>query len=500
VPSSIHFNLAAAAHTAMLEHGFQPDFSDEARKQLAAIVAGPPRTESMLGKGEVKDLRGLLWSSIDNDTSKDLDQIEFAESLPDGRIRVLVGVADVDGTVQRGTPLDAHAASETTSVYTGLRVFPMFPVELSEGLTSLNESEDRAAVVTEFCVDAQGIVSDGQIYRALVRNQAQLAYNGVGAWLEGKGDAPSKVAASADLEKLLRLQDKAAQRMVGARFQHGALDLETIETRPVMAGEEAVDLVRQQKNRATSLIEEFMVAANGVMARFLEAAGVASLRRVVRVPKRWERIVELANGLGTSLPAEPDSKALNEFLLAQRAKDPVHFPDLSLAVIKLMGPGEYVMVKAGPSGSSETSPGHFGLAVQDYTHSTAPNRRFPDVVTQRLLKAVKAGADSPYSADALGQIAARCTLMEDGARRVEREMTKRIAAVVLHPRIGQSFDGIVTGVNQHGTFVRALEPHVEGMVINAGKLGGKGLDVGDRVTVKLVGTNPERGFIDFAVA
>jgi len=279
--------------------------------------------------------------------------------------------------------------------------------------------------------------------------------------------------------------------MVGARFQHGALDLETIETRPVMAGDEAVDLVRQQKNRATSLIEEFMVAANGVMARFLEAAGVASIRRVVRVPKRWERIVELANGLGTTLPAEPDSKALNEFLLAQRAKDPVHFPDLSLAVIKLMGPGEYVMVKPG-----EESPGHFGLAAQDYTHSTAPNRRFPDVVTQRLLKAVKAGADSPYSAEALGQIAARCTLMEDGARKVEREMTKRIAAVVLHPRIGQSFAGIVTGVNQHGTFVRALEPHVEGMVVR----GGKGLDVGDRVTVKLVGTNPERGFIDFAVA
>ena len=491
MPSSIHFNLVAAARAAMQEHGFQPDFSDAAQKQLAEIVADSPHAEPLLNHAEAKDLRGLLWSSIDNDTSKDLDQVEYAESLSDGRVRVLVGVADVDGTVKRGTALDAHAASETTSVYTGVRVFPMFPVELSEGLTSLNEHEYRNAVVTEFCVDAQGIVSDGQIYRALVRNQAQLAYNAVGAWLEGKGEAPAKVAASAELEKQLRLQDEAAQHMVGARFQHGALDLETIETRPVMQAGEAVDLVKQQKNRATSLIEEFMVAANGVMARFLEAAGVASIRRVVRVPKRWERIVELANGLGTSLPAEPDSKALNEFLLAQRAKDPVHFPDLSLAVIKLMGPGEYVMVKPG-----EESPGHFGLAAQDYTHSTAPNRRFPDVVTQRLLKAVKAGANSPYSAEDLGQIAARCTLMEDGARRVEREMSKRIAAVVLHPRIGQSFAGIVTGVNQHGTFVRALEPHVEGMVVR----GGKGLDVGDRVTVKLVGTNPERGFIDFAVA
>jgi exoribonuclease-2 len=491
VPSSYHFDLVAAAQAAMQEHGFQPEFSAAARTQLAEIVADPPHAESVIQQAGAKDLRGLLWSSIDNDASKDLDQIEYAESLPDGRIRVLVGVADVDGTVERGTPLDAHAASETTSVYTGVRVFPMFPAELSEGLTSLNEGEDRAAVVTEFCVAEHGICSEGVIYRALVRNQAQLAYNAVGAWLEGRGDVPAKVTASVELEKQLRLQDKAAQWMVGARFQHGALDLETIETRPVMQGDQAVDLARQQKNRATSLIEEFMVAANGVMARFLEAAGVASIRRVVRVPKRWERIVELANGLGTSLPAEPDSKALNEFLLAQRAKDPVHFPDLSLTVIKLMGPGEYVMVKPG-----EQSPGHFGLAAQDYTHSTAPNRRFPDVVTQRLLKAVKAGADSPYSADALRQIAARCTLMEDGARKVEREMTKRIAAVVLHPKIGQSFAGIVTGVNQHGTFVRALEPHVEGMVVR----GGKGLDVGDRVTVKLVGTNPERGFIDFAVA
>lgn len=491
MPSSIHFNLAAAARATMQEHGFQPDFSQDAQKQLAEIVAHSSTVEPSLHGMDFKDLRGLHWSSIDNDTSKDLDQIEYAEELSDGRIRVLVGVADVDGTVKRGTPIDAHAASETTSVYTGVRTFPMLPAELSEGLTSLNENEDRSVVVTEFCVGAQGICDEGTIYRALVRNRAQLAYNAVGAWLEGKGDAPAKVDASAELAKQLHLQDKAAQWMVGARFQHGALDLETIETRPVMLGGEAVDLARQTKNRATSLIEEFMVAANGVMARFLDEAKVASIRRVVRVPKRWERIVELANGLGTTLPAEPDSKALNEFLLAQRAKDPVHFPDLSLAVIKLMGPGEYVMVKPG-----EESPGHFGLAAQDYTHSTAPNRRFPDVVTQRLLKAVKAGAASPYSADDLGQIAARCTLMENNARKVEREMQKRIAAVVLHPRIGQSFAGVVTGVNQHGTFVRALEPHVEGMVVR----GGKGLDVGDRVTVKLVGTNPERGFIDFAVA
>jgi exoribonuclease-2 len=482
----VHFNLVAAAHASMLEHGFQPEFPAVAGAQLAAIQAHP---ELPAAPG-AQDLRKLLWSSIDNDTSKDLDQIEWAEQLGDGRIRVLVGVADVDARVTLGTVLDAHAKSETTSVYTGVKVFPMLPAELSEGITSLNENQDRVAVVIEFSVDKDGTASDGKSYRALVRNQAQLAYNGVGAWLEGAGPAPAKVAASSDLAAQLKLQDAAAQRMVGGRFQHGALDLETVETCPIMQADQAVDIVRQNKNRATSLIEEFMVAANGVIARTFEQAGVASIRRIVRVPKRWDRIVEVAQALGTTLPAQPDSKALNDFLLAQKQTDPVHFPDLSLTVIKLMGPGEYVLVKP-----NEPSPGHFGLAVQDYTHSTAPNRRFPDVVTQRLLKAWLAKADQPYSADDLNAIAVHCTLMEDNARKVERDMQKRIAAVVLHPRIGQSFPAIVTGVNKYGTFVRTLDPHVEGMVVQ----GGKGLDVGDKVTVKLISTDPQRGFIDFAV-
>jgi exoribonuclease-2 len=470
----------------MIEHGFQPDFPAGSDKEVAAIQAHP---ELPAAPG-AQDLRSLLWSSIDNDTSRDLDQIEWAEQLPDGRIRVLVGVADVDARVRPGTVIDGHAKSETTSVYTGVRVFPMLPAELSEGITSLNENEDRVAVVIEFCVDAAGTASDGKAYRALVRNQAQLAYNAVGAWLEGTGPAPAKVAASADLASQLKLQDAAAQRMVNGRFQHGALDLETIETRPVMLADQAVEIARLEKNRATSLIEEFMVAANGVIARHFEDAGVASIRRIVRTPKRWDRIVEVAEGLGTTLPATPDSKALNDFLLAQKQKDPDHFPDLSLAMIKLMGPGEYVLVKP-----NEVAPGHFGLAVQDYTHSTAPNRRFPDVVTQRLLKALLAKAAPPYSEGDLNEIATRCTLMEDNARKVEREMQKRIAAVVLHPRIGQSFPAIVTGVNQYGTFVRTLNPHVDGMVVS----GGKGLDVGDKVTVKLVSTDPQRGFIDFAV-
>ena len=485
------FNLVAAAHASMIEHGFNPDFPPAADAELAAIRAQSSAPSPMNSASEFKDLRELLWSSIDNDTSKDLDQIEWAEQLPDGRIRVLVGVADVDSRVLKGTVIDSHARTETTSVYTGVKVFPMLPAELSEGITSLNENEDRAAVVIEFKVDPQGNASNGAAYRALVRNRAQLAYNSVGAWLEGKSAPPNKVATNPQLAAQLKLQDKAAQAMEGSRFQHGALDLETIETRPVTLGGDVMELARLQKNRATSLIEEFMVAANGVMARTFDDQKVASIRRVVRTPKRWERIVELADGLGTNLPAEPDSKALNDFLLAQKGKDPDHFPDLSLAVIKLLGPGEYVLLKP-----NDPPIGHFGLAVQDYTHSTAPNRRFPDMVAQRLLKALLGKRAQPYSEDDLNAIAQRCTEMENAARKVEREMAKRIAAVVLRPRIGQNFRAVVTGINQYGTFVRALDPHVEGMLVR----GGHGLDVGDRLTVKLINTDPQHGFIDFAAA
>jgi exoribonuclease-2 len=468
----------------MIEHGFQPDFPPGTDTELTAIKAQPAAPSA----DGLTDLRNLLWSSIDNDTSKDLDQIEWAEQLPDGRIRVLVGVADVDSRVPRGTVIDKHAQFETTSVYTGVSIFPMLPTELSEGITSLNENQDRAAIVIEYCVDANGTTTDEKAYRALVHNRAQLAYPSIGAWLDGKAAPPPKVAASSDLAAQLKLQDAAAQRMAGGRYQHGALEFETIETQPVLVTDEIVGIAPIEKNRATSLIEEFMVASNGVVARTFESAGIASIRRIVQVPKRWDRIVELAAQKGTTLPADPDSKALNEFLLAQKQKDPDHFPDLSLAVIKLMGPGEYVLIKP-----NAPSPGHFGLAVRDYTHSTAPNRRFPDVVTQRLLKAWLSHNAAPYSEDDLNAIAQRCTLMEDAARKVEREMQKRIAAVVLHPRIGQTFQAIVTGATDHGTFVRTLDPHVEGMLVR----GGKGLDVGDRVTVKLVNTDPQRGYIDF---
>jgi VacB/RNase II family 3'-5' exoribonuclease len=482
----VHFNLVAAAHAAMLENGFQPDFPAGTDTELEQIKAQPA---AQPGDG-VTDLRSLLWSSIDNDTSKDLDQIEWAEQLPDGRIRVLVGVADVDARVHQGTILDKHAQTETTSVYTGVKVFPMLPTELSEGITSLNENEDRPAIVIEYAVDAAGNASDGKAYLALVRNRAQLAYPGIGAWLEGKAEPPAKVTASSDLAAQLKLQDTAAQRMEGNRFQHGALDIETIETRPVLITDQIVGIAPIQKNRATMLIEEFMIAANGVIARTFQDAGIASIRRIVRTPKRWDRIVELAKERkGVTLPAEPDSKALNDFLVAQKREDPDHFPDLSLMVVKLMGPGEYVLVKP-----NEPSPGHFGLAVQDYTHSTAPNRRFPDVVTQRLLKAHLSNQPEPYSESQLDAIATRCTQMEDAARKVEREMQKRIAAVALHPHIGQTYQAIVTGATDHGTFVRTLDPHVEGMLVQ----GGKHLDVGDRLTVKLVNTDPQRGYIDFS--
>jgi VacB/RNase II family 3'-5' exoribonuclease len=434
-------------------------------------------------------LRSLLWSSIDNDTSRDLDQIEAAERLPNGDVKVTVGIADVDAFVPKGTPIDLHAARETTTVYAGVRNFPMLPEELSTGATSLLEKQDLLSVVIEYVVGGNGIVSVSNVYRAVVRNKAQLQYNSVGAWLEGTGPAPPKVAASSDLQAQLKLQDEVAQKLKGQRFQNGALSLQTDELRPLMLNDQVVDVVKQQKNRATELIEDFMVAANGVVARMLEK--VSSLRRIVRTPERWDRIVQLAATKNEKLPAQPDSKALNDMLLRRKAADPDHFADVSLAVIKLIGPGEYVLERPG-----EPAPGHFGLAVQDYTHSTAPNRRFPDVVTQRLIKAMLAGKPNPYSDGELTAIAANCTQKENAAKKVEREMSKRLAAVAMQHRIGEVFDALVTGATDAGTFVRVLQPHIEGMLVQ----GGQGLDVGDKLRVKLIRTDVQRGYIDFARA
>jgi exoribonuclease II len=486
-PNPTHFDLQTAAKQIMLENGFAPDFPPEVQQQLAQLKRNPGRPAAGT---DVRDLRNLLWSSIDNDTSRDLDQIEFAEKLPDGTTRVLVGIADVDSFVPKGSPIDLHASRETCTVYTGVRNFPMLPEELSTGTTSLLEVDGKLSVVTEFVVDGSGEVGQHQIYPALVVNKAQLAYNAVGAWLEGTGPAPAKVAASAELQAQLKLQDEVAQALKNERHRHGALNIETAEVHPVVLNDQIIDLQKQEKNRATELIEDFMIAANGVVARTLEAAGISSIRRVVKTPERWDRIVALAAQQGGKLPAAADSKALNDFLQSRKAADPDHFADLSLAVIKLMGPGEYVLERPG-----QPSPGHFGLAVQDYTHSTAPNRRFADVVTQRLIKAVFGRQKSPYSDQDLEAIATNCTVKEDAARKVERAMSKRIAAVSMSSRIGQVFDAIVTGAGPKGTFVRVLKPHVEGMLMH-----GQGADVGDKLRVKLTCADPQRGFIDFVRA
>jgi exoribonuclease-2 len=477
-------DLQAAALEVMRQHGFNPDFLPAVQQQLQALRANPP---AIAVTKDIRDLRDLLWSSIDNDTSRDLDQIEVAQPLPNGDAKILVGIADVDAFVPKNSAIDQHAARETTTVYAGVRNFPMLPEELSTGKSSLLENQDRLSVVIEFVVDPSGHVSGGEVYRALVRNHAQLQYNSAGAWLEGTAAAPPKIAASADLQAQLRLQSDAAQKLKSERYENGALSLQSDEVYPVFSNAQIVSVVPQQKNRATELIEDFMIAANGVVARMLEK--VSSLRRIVKTPERWDRIVQLASEHGEKLPADPDSKALNEFLLRRKAADPDHFAGLSLAVIKLIGPGEYVLERPG-----DPSPGHFGLAVQDYTHSTAPNRRFPDIVTQRLIKAMLADQPNPYSDDELSALAANCTAKENAARKVEREMSKRLAAVAMQHRIGAVFDAIVTGVTPRGTFVRALQAHVEGLLAQ----GAQGVDVGDRLRVKLIRTDVQHGFIDFA--
>ncbi|MGD0498567.1 MAG: RNB domain-containing ribonuclease [Bryobacteraceae bacterium] len=482
--SDTGFDLFAIARQEMIDEGFDPDFPPGVDAQLAAIQARPASAP----EGEVRDLRSLAWSSIDNDSSRDLDQIEAAERV-NGGIRVLVGIADVDSDVSIGSPIDRHAAAQTTTVYTGIRTFSMLPERLSTDLTSLNEAADKLAVVVEMVVAGDGLVSSSGIYRALVRNRAQLTYNGVGGWLEGTSAAPPKVAASPDLETQLKLQDEAARILLDERHRLGALNIDRVEAEAVISGGQVLGIDTRRKNRATELIENFMVAANGVMERTLVNAGAPSIRRIVRTPERWPRIVELAARCGETLPEQPDSGALNAFLQKRKAADAAHYTDLSLAVIKLMGPGEYVFARPGEAGL-----GHFALAAHDYTHSTAPNRRFADTVTQRLIKSVLAKRPAPYTDGQLDSIARNCTLKESAARKVERAMSKRIAAVALRPRIGETFAAVVTGVTPKGVFVRVLDPPAEGLLVR----GQQGVDVGDRFRVKLVSTDPRRGYVDFA--
>jgi VacB/RNase II family 3'-5' exoribonuclease len=473
--------LRSIARRAMIERGLEPGFTDAALAESRALIDGvqiSPGTE---------DLSALLWCSIDNDDSRDLDQLSVAEPAGAGRTRLRVAIADVDSRVPRGSAIDDHARANTTSVYTPAQIFPMLPERLSTDLTSLVPDEPRLAVVVEMWVDDAGVVVESAVGRAIVRNHAKLAYNSVAAWLDG-GPAPPALARVPGLEACLRLQDVVAVALRDRRQEQGALSLESSEAHVVFDGEALSDLRSDEKNRAKALIEDFMIAANTVTARFLTAKGFPSIRRVLRAPRRWDRIVALAHDAGARLPAEPDVRALDAFLRERRTADPDRFPDLSLSVIKLLGAGEYSVV-----GADQVPDGHFGLAVRDYTHSTAPNRRFPDLITQRLVKAALAEEGPAYSRGELDQLATHCTSQEDAADKVERQVRKSAAALLLSDRIGQTFDGIVTGASPKGTWVRVWHPPAEGRVIK----GESGMDVGERVRVRLVETDIERGFIDF---
>ncbi|MDB5885426.1 MAG: Exoribonuclease [Polaromonas sp.] len=481
-------NLHQIAIDAMRTRGLLPAFTPQALQEAeAARPASPERS------GAIADLRHLAWFSIDNDDTLDLDQLSVAEALPDGAMRLRVAVADVDALVRPGGAVDGHAAANTTSVYTAAGVFPMLPEALSTGLTSLHEGRHRLAVVVDMRVEANGTVPASSVYRALVVNHAKLTYHGVSAWLDGQAPAPAQFASVPGLEAQVRLHDTLAGQLRQWRQARGALNVGTVSARPVFdAGGQLTDLRPDQKNRAKDLIADIMIATNGATARFLVDKGFPSLRRFLQAPRRWDRIALLAASHGAQLPAQPDALALDGFLKARRLADPAGFADLSLAVVKLLGSGEYAAAPAVAAGTAPQS-GHFGLAVNDYAHSTAPNRRFPDLVTQRLLKAAVAGEPPPYSAEQLTAIARHCTLQEDNASKVERQVLKAAGAYLLHGRIGEVFDALVTGAAAKGTFVRISRPMLEGRVVR----GFEGLDVGDAVRVRLLAVDAGKSFIDF---
>ena len=476
-------SLTAIARQAMIEHGLLPDFSPQAQRQAESTSPAnstkPPA---------IRDLRALLWSSIDNDDTRDLDQLVVAEPLADGVVKILVAIADVDAFVASGSAIDEHARSNTTSVYTAARIFPMLPEKLSTNLTSLREGQERLAVVVEMSIDTEGQITGSDLYRAFVLNRAKLTYDGVAAWLDGHAPPPS-LAAVDGLDRQLRQQDLVAQALRRVRYERGALNFETVQAKPVVNDGVLTDLRADERNRAKELIEDFMIASNCVVARYLQRKGRSLLRRVLRSPERWPRIVALAASVGGRLPAQPDALALNSFLASRRSADPATFPELSLSVLKLLGSGEYAVELP-----NQPAEGHFGLAVSEYTHSTAPNRRFPDLITQRLVKSALDGGQAAYTDDELRELAAHCTVQEKNATKVERQVRKAATALLLINRIGQQFNGVVTGASEKGTWVRISEPIAEGKVVK----GSTGLDVGDRVRVELVHVDPERGFIDFA--
>lgn len=471
------------ARQAMLEQNLLPDFSTEALAELEKLQI-PEATEAE----SVRDMRNLLWCSIDNEDSRDLDQLTVAETLPNDQVKILVAVADVDSLIKSGSAIDEHARRNTTSIYTPAKIFPMLPEKVSTDLTSLNPNEDRLAIVVEMIVAKDGSLRDSNIQQAWVHSHAKLAYNSVAAWLENNGAIPQTISVINELAENLMLQDKVAQNMKRFRQMYGALSLQTIQAKPIFDGDNVTDLEADEKNRTKEIIENFMISANGATARYLSAKKFPSIRRVVRIPKRWDRIVQIAAEQKYDLPDTPDPKALEEFLLEEKSTDPERFPDISLAVIKLLGSGEYTIELPG-----ENPTGHFGLAVKDYTHSTAPNRRYPDLLTQRLLKAAFYNKPSPYSNEELDNLAIHCTETEDKVKKIERRVEKSAAALLLESRIGEQFDAIVTGASEKGTWVRLFKIPVEGKVIH----GYEGLDVGERTRVQLISVDVERGYIDF---
>jgi exoribonuclease-2 len=478
-------DLVRIATEAMLERHLLADFSSAVMKELASI-----ENAAMDADPAIRDLRSLLWCSIDNDDSLDLDQLTYLEPLEAGKARLLVAIADVDALVKKDSAIDQHAHNNTATVYTSARNFPMLPERLSNDLSSLNENVDRLALVTDMVFSVEGVLEQFMIYRAHVHNHAKLAYDAVALWIHGIGPLPPAAQRVQGMEEQLHWQDALAQKMRGLRHAKGSLEFETFQPHAQFEGERVVAIAQQEQNRARQQIEEFMIATNGCNARFLARSGTGSLRRVVRSPERWLRIVEVARQYGESLPTDPDSAALETFLAKRRQADPLRFADLSLVIVKLMGSGEYVV-----EAPSDTAIGHFGLAVRDYTHSTAPNRRYPDLVTSRLIKATVAGQRPPYSLQELAALAQHCTRQEDAARKVERRMRKSDAALLLETRIGEEFKALVTGQAQDGTWVRLLSPPVEGKLQSTSAPG-----VGSKVTVRLVSTNVERGFIDFVLA
>jgi len=476
-------DIVAIAIDAMLLNGLDPEFSRQVEQQMTDID-GPGNEDGP----DLLDLTSLLWCSIDNDDSRDLDQLTVCAVQDDRSVIIYVAIADVDTLVKKGSPVDDHARKNTTSVYTSAQVFPMLPLRLSTDLTSLNPDQKRLAVVTIMKIDEHGVLMNSTVERAWVRNKAKLAYDSVAAWIEGRGELPTAAKAVPGMDEQLRIQDGVAQKLKLNRHTNGSLEFETFQPHAVFEGDRVIEIRQQEKNRARQLIEEFMIVTNACTAKFLAEKGVPSIRRVVRSPERWRQIVLEASEYGYALPSEPDSKALEGFLAERHRADPLRFPDLSLTIIKLMGAGEYVLELPG-----QEAIGHFGLAERDYTHSTAPNRRYPDLITLRMIKAILSNGPTPYGVDELENLAVHCTRQEDAARKVERRVRKSEAALLLETMIGQHFDAIVSGHSERGSWVRILNPQVEGRLIK--KIGK--IRVGQKIRVKLVLVDVELGYIDF---